>query len=263
MRDGTQVNLSQIRCRIAPLRQSLLEHPLYEDLGQPAALRVFMQHHVFAVWDFMSLLKALQRRLCSVAVPWLPGESSEGGRLVNEIVLAEESDSDGHGGFASHFELYQRAMRRFGAPTADIDRLLVRLRAGEELATAMEHAELGQSIRRFVSHTFAVIDSGDLCRIAATFTFGREDLLPDVFQRIVDRLARQGEKGLDEFQFYLVRHIELDGGEHGAMAARLVSALCGTDAEKWRAAEESALGSLEARLQFWDAIHAAIRSGGR
>jgi hypothetical protein len=254
------MNLSQIRCRIAPLRQSLLEHPLYEDLGQPAALRVFMQHHIFAVWDFMSLLKALQRRLCSVSVPWLPGQSSEGGRLVNEIVLAEESDTDGHGGFASHFELYRRAMLRFGASTASIDHLLDRLRAGEELAVAMERAELEQPIRRFVSHTFAVIDSGDLCRIAATFTFGREDLLPDVFQRIVDRLAQQGERGLDEFQYYLVRHIELDGNEHGAMAASLVSGLCGTDAARWQAAEESALASLEARLQFWDAIHAAIRS---
>jgi hypothetical protein len=257
------VNLDQIRCRIAPLRQKLLEHPLYEDLGQPAALRTFMQHHVFAVWDFMSLLKALQRRLCSVAVPWLPGESNSGGRLVNEIVLAEESDSDGQGSFASHFEIYQRAMRQFGASTADIDRLLVRLRAGDPVAAAMERAELTEPIRRFVSHTFAVIDSGDLCRIAAAFTFGREDLLPDVFQKIVDRLARQGEQGLDEFQFYLVRHIELDGDEHGAMAAQLVSGLCGTDPEKWQAAEASALASLEARLQFWDAIHAAIRSGQR
>jgi hypothetical protein len=257
------VNVDQIRCRIAPLRQSLLEHPIYEDLGQPAALRTFMQHHVFAVWDFMSLLKALQRRLCSVDVPWLPGESNEGGRLVNEIVLAEESDSDGHGGFASHFELYCRAMRRFAAPTTDIDRLLARLRAGDRLAAAMEHAELNEPIRRFVGHTFAVVDSGDLCRIAATFTFGREDLLPDVFQRIVDRLALQGAKGLDEFQFYLIRHIELDGNEHGAMATHLVGALCGTDAQKWQAAEESAVASLEARLQFWDAIHAAIRAGRR
>ena len=158
-----------------------------------------MQHHVFAVWDFMSLLKALQHRLCSVTVPWLPAESSEACRLVNEIVLAEESDTDGHGGFASHFELYQRAMRRFGAATAPIDSLLARLRAGDPLATASDRAELAEPIRRFVSHTFAVIDSGDLSRIAATFTFGREDLLPDVFQRIVDRLARQGAGGWTSF----------------------------------------------------------------
>ena len=122
----------------------------------------------------------------------------------------------------------------------------------------MEQAGIHEPIRRFVTHTFAVIDSGDLCRIAAAFTFGREDLLPDVFQRIVDRLGRQAAGGLDDFQFYLRRHIELDGGEHGAMATQLVSGLCGTDAEKWQAAEASALASLEARLQLWDAIHAAL-----
>jgi Protein of unknown function (DUF3050) len=252
------VNLAEIRCRIAPLRQSLLEHPLYEDLEQPQALRTFMRYHVFAVWDFMSLLKALQRQLCSVTVPWLPSESSGWGRLVNEIVLAEESDSDGHGGYASHFELYLRAMRRFEADTAEIDRLVARLRAGEPLESALEQAELGDPIKRFVKHTFTVIDSGDMCRIAAAFTFGREDLLPDVFQRIVDRLGRQAAGKLDDFQFYLRRHIELDGDEHGAMAAQLVRGLCGSDAEKWQAAEESALASLEARLQFWDAIHARV-----
>ncbi len=255
------MNLADIRCRIAPLRQSLLEHPLYEDLEQPAALRTFMQYHVFAVWDFMSLLKALQRRLCSVAVPWLPGESPTGGRLVNEIVLAEESDSDGHGAFASHFELYLRAMRQFGADTANIDRLVARLRTGEPLATALVHAEIAEPIRSFVGHTFAVIDSGDLCSIAATFTFRREDLLPDVFQRIVDRLGLQHAGSLDDFQFYLRRHIELDGEEHGAMAAQLVGGLCGTDAAKWQAAESAALSSLEARLRLWDAIHDVIRSG--
>ena len=127
----------------------------------------------------------------------------------------------------------------------------------------MEHAELGEPIRRFVAHTFAIIDSGDLCRIASTFTFGREDLLPDVFQRIVDRLGRQAAGSLDDFQFYLRRHIELDGDEHGAMAAQLVGGLCGSDPQKWQAAEASALASLEARLQLWDAIHALILAGGR
>ena len=76
-------------------------------------------------------------------------------------------------------------------------------------------------------------------------------------------MARRPAAVCDDFQFYLVRHIELDGGEHGAMAARLVSALCGTDPQRWQAAEASALAALEARLQFWDAIHAAIRTGER
>jgi hypothetical protein len=252
------MNLSQIRCRIAPLRQSLLEHPLYDDLTQPNALRIFMQHHVFAVWDFMSLLKELQRRLTTVTVPWLPAQSAAGCRLVNEIVLAEESDSDGHGGFASHFELYLRAMRRFGAETASIDRLTARLREGEPLAEALVHAEIGEPIRRFVEQTFALIAGGELAAIAAAFTFGREDLLPDLFGRVVDRLRRQVPGELDDFQFYLERHIQLDGEEHSVLAARLVGTLCGNDEVKWRLAEEAAVASLAARLKLWDAIHQAI-----
>ncbi|HTU26184.1 MAG TPA: DUF3050 domain-containing protein [Pirellulales bacterium] len=254
------MNIDQIRRRIAPARQALLAHPLYADLAHPAALRVFMQHHVFAVWDFMSLLKTLQLGLTTVSVPWLPASSGVGARLVNEIVLAEESDADGRGGFASHFELYTRAMRAYGTSTADIDRLLARLRAGEPLGQAFARAELAEPIRRFVAHTFALIDSGDLCRIAAAFTFGREDLLPDVFQQIVDRLSRGADGRLDEFQFYLQRHIQLDGEEHGALATQLVASLCGDDPTRWQAAEEAAVAALAARRALWDAIHAAIRS---
>ena len=70
---------------------------------------------MFAVWDFMSLLKAIQRELCGVGVPWVPSPNLQATRLVNEIVLGEESDEDGEGGYASHFVLYRRAMQRCGA----------------------------------------------------------------------------------------------------------------------------------------------------
>lgn len=253
------MNLPELKRRITPLRQSLLEHPIYFDLERPAALRRFMQYHVFAVWDFMSLLKSLQRRICPDQVPWLPAASTEGARLVNEIVLAEESDEDGQGGFASHFELYHRLMRRFGADTSVIDRFLGRLNAGDGIHQAMERAELPESIRRFVGHTFALIEQGELWEIASAFTFGREDLLPDVFQRIVERLGATGEGGLDDFRFYLERHIALDGDEHGPMASRLVSGLCGSDPARWQAAQQAAVSCLEARLELWNAIHAAIR----
>ncbi len=124
----------------------------------------------------------------------------------------------------------------------------------------MQRAEPSEAIRRFVGHTFAVIEGGDLCTIAAAFTFGREDLLPDVFQRIVERLGAGSQGGLDDFKYYLERHIALDGGEHGPMAARLVSGLCGSDPARWQAAEQAAAGCLAARGELWNAIHAAIRA---
>jgi len=223
------------------------------------SLRLFMEHHVFAVWDFMSLLKALQRRLCCVEVPWLPAVKSVGIRLINEIVLAEESDDDGRGGSASHFELYHRAMTRCGANTIPIDSFLGQLRLGKPVSSALESPACPESARCFVGHTFAIIDGGNPCAIASAFTFGREDLLPSVFQRIVDELNVEANGGLEDFKYYLNRHIELDREEHGPMANRLVLSLCGSDEANWQIAEQTAIGCLEARRGFWNEIHEAIR----
>jgi hypothetical protein len=257
---GNAVNshLDQLRSAIAPSRQALLAHSIYQDLERPDSLRTFMEYHVFAVWDFMSLLKALQQRLSCVAVPWLPSTPSIGSRLINEIVVAEETDENGQGGYSSHFDLYRRAMIRFGADTSRIDQLLERLRTGQEIRRAMRAVEVPDSIQRFVGHTFDVIESGDLCRIAATFTFGREDLLPDVFQKLVDELDSEVGGGLEEFKYYLHRHVELDGTEHGPMAARLIEELCGDDARQWQTAGAAAAQALAARLTFWNAIHHAV-----
>src|SRR5260221_922096 len=110
-----------IQERLTPYKAALLNHPIYQEIDQLDSLRLFMEHHVFAVWDFMSLLKALQRRICCVDVPWIPRNGSVSCRLINEIVLGEESDEDGEDGHASHFELYHRAMRQCGASTTSLD----------------------------------------------------------------------------------------------------------------------------------------------
>lgn len=254
------MSLDALQARLAPCRAQLLNHPIYRDLTSRAALRTFMEHHVFAVWDFMSLLKALQQQLCCVTVPWLPTTTHLGARLINSIVLAEETDDDGQRGFASHFELYHRSMLRYGADTAPIDRFLAQIGRGTPVAAALQSDVIPAAIRDFVGHTFAVIARGDLCEIAAAFTFGREDLLPGVFQRIVDELARQADGGLDEFKYYLVRHIELDGDEHGPMADRLVQSLCGDHRQRWQTATDAAVAALEARYRLWNAIHAAVQS---
>jgi hypothetical protein len=251
-------SFSQVHEKLEPLRVNLLAHPLYRHMEDVRALEVFMQHHVFAVWDFMSLLKALQQRLCSVAVPWLPPVNREGCRLVNEIVLAEESDQDGAGGYASHFDLYRDAMQNCAFKTTTIDRFLQALGAGASLEAALEQAEAPQPVREFVRDTFAVIDGGNLCAIASAFAYGREDLLPDLFRQIVERLHAESGSDLAAFKYYLERHIDLDGDTHGPMAGRLVEFLCGDSAENWQAAEEAAVRALEARLRLWDAIDAAV-----
>lgn len=256
---GNDPRFDNILAAIQPLRESLLNHPLYAEIHEPQALRIFMQHHVFAVWDFMSLLKHLQRSLSCVTLPWFPTPDPTLTRFVNEIVLGEESDDDGHGGYASHFDLYHRAMTRFHAETSRIDRFIDALRHGQPIASSLDLAHVPAAVRSFVEQTFSVIETGNLCAIASAFTFGREDLLPDVFQKIVDELDRRTGGTLDDFKFYLHRHIELDGGEHGPMAARLMTSLCGEDDERWQQATDAAHAALESRFTLWDGIHAVIR----
>ena len=259
MSDEMPGQIERIRERLRPLREALLAHPVYLEINSLDALRTLLEHHVYAVWDFMSLLKELQRRLCCVEVPWRPAVNAANCRLINEIVLAEESDEDSRGGFVSHFEMYRNAMIGCLADTTRIDSLLKFLKGGQSLSEAMLACGAPESACRFVLHTFRIIDSGSVCAIASAFTFGREDLLPDVFQRIVDELNLEAHGGLEDFKYYLARHIGLDGDEHGPMAARLLQSLCGDDDGKWDLAEQAAVGSLEARKMLWDGILEAIR----
>jgi len=248
--------LDRIDRRLEPLRAALLSHSVYGRIRDLTGLRIFLEHHVFAVWDFMSLLKGLQQSLCCVSVPWVPPIDPASARLVNEIVLAEETDEDGQGGYGSHFDLYHQAMQQAGADTSRIDRMIAHLRNRLPLAETLERSEIPTAARAFVETTFSILDSGSLPAIAAAFTFGREDLLPGVFRKIVAEVSGHPEApgGLERFVFYLDRHIELDGDEHGPMAQQLVSRLCGTDDGRWKLAEEAAVRSLEARLELWNAM---------
>lgn len=253
--------LHALKERLSPLREALLNHALYRHINSVSALRHFMEHHVFAVWDFMSLLKELQRRLCCTTVPWVPSGNTLGSRFINEIVLGEESDDDGRGGFASHFELYHRAMTGCGASTAAIDGFLIELRKGQTVAVALRSIVVPESVRRFVRQTFRVIDGGSLCAIASAFTFGREDLLPSLFRRVVDELNVQSSGGLEDFRYYLNRHIGLDEEEHGPLAGKLIEWLCGTDRARWQEVEQAAVEALQARKELWDGLLAAILPG--
>lgn len=253
--------LHKIRQRLAPLKDALLVHCIYGEIDRIDALRLFMESHVFAVWDFMSLLKVLQRRICCVEVPWLPSGDPQGCRFINEIVLAEESDGDGRGGFSSHFELYHRSMKQCGANTAGIDGFLSDLRRGIPVLTALASQTVPGAARHFVEQTYKIIETGNLCAVASAFTFGREDLLPGVFQRIVDELNTQAGGRLEDFKYYLERHIGLDGDEHGPMATRLLQSLCGADDALWEKAEQSAVDCLLARQELWNGIYAVITSG--
>lgn len=243
--------------KLKPLYARLASHPLYASFRSIEDLRVFMQAHVFAVWDFMSLLKALQRGLTCVDVPWLPSAMPESRRLVNEIVLGEESDIY-QGQHLSHFELYRLAMDQSGASTVAIDRLLFALRDGADLHEAVRGSHAPDEAKHFVGDTFHILSQSKLHIIAAAFTFGREDLIPEMFKSFVRDLNHNLAGQLETFIWYLERHIEVDGEEHGPMALRMIAELCGDDAAKWAEAEQAAIFALESRLRLWDGIAARI-----
>lgn len=244
----------QISLAIQPAREALLSHRLYQKLHQLSDLATFMEYHVYAVWDFMSLLKALQSRLTCVTTPWIPSPHGVLSRLVNEIVLGEESDELPGGGASSHYELYLESMKEVGASTSTINHLLEKVASGLSIEQALEFIAVDQAVRNFVRHTFSVIAGGKSHEIAAAFTYGREDLIPEMFTQLVHSLEREFPGRLDTLRYYLDRHIALDGDEHGEMGRQMVALLCGDCSLKQQEALDAAVASLEARLALWDAI---------
>ena len=247
-------SLQYLQARIKPLQARLLEHPLYTTIRTPEHLRLFMESHVFAVWDFMSLLKSLQSRLTCVSVPWSPTAFPESRRFINEIVLGEESDLF-EGRAISHFELYLEAMDEFGADTAPMRALLEHptTNGATSLHAFRMPPDAPAEARQFVDTTFELIRSGSLGAQAAAFTFGREDVIPDMFRSLVRELDGKSGK-LTRFIWYLERHIEVDGEDHGPLSLRMVENLCGQSEQNWHEAAAAAEAAIEARIRLWDGI---------
>jgi hypothetical protein len=211
-----------------------------------------MAAHVFAVWDFMALLKALQRRLTCVDVAWAPPVSRLAARLVNEIVLGEETDEIRAGVTMSHFELYLQAMREIEADTGPVCAFIESIRAGVSPSIALERAPAPPAARGFVDATLALVATGEVEELAAAFLLGREDLVPAMFRRLLPAIGASRETR--SLRFYLERHIDVDEGEHGPLAQRLLVELCGADPTRWGRAREAARGALVARRVLWDGV---------
>lgn len=249
--------IQKIQSAIAPLREQIVNHPVYKEIRDLEDLQVFMQFHSFAVWDFMSLLKALQQQLTCTTTPWFPKGSADTRYLINEIVLGEESDVDEEGNRISHFELYLNAMNQCGADTDQLSGFLENLQKGQSVGAALTDAACPQGVQDFVNHTFAVIDSNKPHVQAAVFTFGREDLIPDMFHSIVQDLHQKFPDQVSTFKYYLERHIEVDGDHHSHLALEMTERLCNTESD-WEEAMEAVKLSLESRIGLWDGVYEAI-----
>ncbi len=245
---------SQLKLAIEPVRNTLLAHTVYSQIQDLQGLQRFSETHVFAVWDFMSLLKSLQIGLTSVTLPWVPVGNADTRYLINEIVLGEESDVDEAGNRISHFELYLKAMQQMGASTTVIETIIAQINAGTKVQDAIEGAQLPKQVKDFLQFTFDISFNAPLHVKAAVFTFGREDLIPSMFMKILDKIYADAPDKVSIFKYYIERHIEVDGDHHSHLALDMVNRLCGSDASKWEEATAASVKALALRIGLWDAI---------
>ncbi len=253
-------NIQGIRETIEPLRQQIINHPVYAEIKDISDLRIFMKYHVYAVWDFMSLLKTLQNQLTCTQVPWYPKGDAETRYLINEIVAGEESDVDPNGTRISHFELYLSAMQQSAASTQEIETFIAQLQQGKAFADAYAAAQTPSAAQEFVDFTFSTIHSNKAHVQAAIFTFGREDLIPGMFISLVQDIHKAFPDQVSLFKYYLDRHIEIDGDHHSHLALRMTESLC-TTAQHWQEAEEATIQSLNKRIALWNgALHEIVVS---
>jgi len=234
-----------LEARLRPDLDQLAEHAIYGDAH--LAIARFMEFHVYAVWDFMSLLTGMIARLRPGGARWRPTREPVALRLLQEILLAEETDVVTPTFLGSHYEFYLQCMAEVGADASTLESIVNAISWGQDSAL-LRAPEAASS---FVRTTLALVD-GPIEGAAGALVFGREVVLPEMFARFDGDLP-------SGFRRYLDRHVELDGGEHGPKAKWILARLCGTDPARWARAERGARASLAARRVLWDGALAAVR----
>ena len=239
------------------VRQRMVDHPVFTAIRDIQSLQIFMEAHVFAVWDFMSLLKRLQRDLTCIEVPWLPPRDPQAAQLINQIVLGEETDSGPNGEPVSHLELYLGAMREVGANTASFELFRTALASGATLAGAFDHAAVAPFIREFTGHTLQIASGAPLLAVMASFFYGREDVIPRMFSNLLEKW-RIGANRAPTFVYYLKRHIEVDSDQHGPAAKAILAAATADDPRCGLQILSAARQSIEARIKLWDGLLSSL-----
>jgi hypothetical protein len=243
------------------LRKAMTTHRVFEVIDSVERLKRFMEAHVFAVWDFMSLLKRIQRDFTCTECPWVPTEDATGRRLINQIVLDEESDLDVNGHPASHFEMYLSAMDEIGADTSRIRKTISTRHGGDvaALCQAMHENNVPEYVSSFVKNTIKTAAHGKTVEVMAAFLYGREDVIPDMFRRLQKLWDSRGEH-TPQFSHYLQRHIVLDDNDHAPAVRQMLEKriVCG---ESQQLAVQAAKASMAKRVALWDGLYQELQPG--
>jgi hypothetical protein len=251
----------QVRDHLATVRAALLDHPIYAEVASVDDLRRFMEDHVFAVWDFMSLLKRLQHDLTCTRVPWFPADNARAARLINDIVIGEETDVDPDGSYVSHLDLYLRAMADVGASTRQFEMFRSLARVGTSVEAGLVRTGVPPHVRAFVVHTMTLAQSGSTEEVLAAFFYGREDIIPEMFSRLQKTVlgTKLDKDRLRHFIYYIERHIELDGDSHGPMGRELLEGLVADSPQRNERALRAACNSIQARIELWNGTLSMLR----
>lgn len=249
--------IEKLTKKLSPLTSQITHHPLYDDILSIADLQLFMREHVFAVWDFMCLLKELHGRIVSTSAPWIPPRDALSANLISSILVEEEGDVTEDGDYASHFDIYLTAMEQIGADTWPINKLLSILMKGnaaqDKVQKVIRTLPILSSTKDFVLTTFSFFKR-PVHELAAAFVYGREAITPSMFAPILAYLESgkcSSKQQYSTLRYYFKRHIELDDSEHFPKALKMLSNLIGEDDQKLKEAEDAAILALTARIEFF------------
>ena len=246
-------NLEYYKKEIIALKNKIYKHKLFHKNLETKHIRYFMESHIFSVWGFMSILKSLQYSLSRNSLPWVPTENTRNGltSFINEIVLSEESDYIEGIGYVSHFEIYLEAMKEIGADSSKILELIDCINREGSAYDGINNLDILDEVKDFIKFDLDKALSEDLPKIVGSFTLGREKVIPNMFEHIVQSVANAN--ATNKFTTYLSRHIDIDGDRHGQLSSKLLDKLCSSD-KNLEVAYQAGIDSLNLRLKVWDKI---------
>jgi hypothetical protein len=140
-------------------------------------------------------------------------------------------------------------MRDIGASTRQFEKFRSLVLVGIPVEVALARIGAPPHVQAFVAHTMALANSGSTEEVLAAFFYGREDIIPEMFGRLLNTLyrAKHNNDRVRNFIYYIDRHIELDGDSHGPMGRELLEDLLANSPNRVEQARRAACSSIDAR----------------